>query len=122
MRRDQRITKGEGFAAARREGKSWPDSLLVLMARPNNLALSRFGFSVGERVRSAVVRNRVKRRLREAARLTRVRNRWDLVFIARKNASSADFHRLRHSMAGLLKRAGVLDASLQSPISSSKVN
>ncbi len=108
MRKDQRLTKTTDFAAARRDGKSWSDNLLVLMARRNNLDVARFGFSVGRRVGKAVVRNAVRRRVREAARLAPVRNGWDLVFVARRDAASADFHQLRRSLTDLLRRSGML--------------
>ena len=109
MRKDRRLRKSREFAAVRREGKSWSDRLLVLIARPNGLDITRFGFPVGKRIGNAVVRNKVKRRLREVARLTEIQEGWDLVLIARKDASSADFHRLRSSMTRLFKRAGILD-------------
>ena len=57
------------------------------------------------------MRNRVKRRLREAASANHVREGWDLLFIPRKDAASVDYHRLRRSVAALLKRAGVLNAA-----------
>ncbi len=115
MQKDQRLRKAADFAAIRREGKSWADRLLVLVARPNNLDVTRFGFSVGRRVGKAVARNKVKRRLREAARLTPVRNGWDVVFIARQEASSADFQRLNRSVESLLRRAGLLENETGQP-------
>ncbi len=111
MRKDQRLTRARDFEAARRHGRSRSDSLLVLVTRPNDLEVTRFGFSVGRRVGKAIVRNKVKRRLREVARITQVQKGWDLVFIARKGAASTDFHRLRRSTTTLLRRAGVLDTS-----------
>lgn len=108
MRKEQRLTKSRDFDLVRKEGRSWADRYLVLVARPNDMGVSRFGFAVGKRIGKAVVRNKTKRRLRESARLTPVKAGWDLVVIARKDASSADFHQLRHSMTSLLRRAGVL--------------
>ena len=84
------------------------DRFLVLVARPNDLGVTRVGYSVGRRIGKAVVRNKAKRRLREAVRLTPVQDGWDLVFIARKEASLADFHRLSRSVTGLCRRAGIL--------------
>jgi ribonuclease P protein component len=115
MRKDQRLTKTKDFAAVRGKGRAWSDRLLVLLARRNGLGVTRFGFSVGRRVGGAVVRNRVKRRLKETARVAQVRQGWDLVVVARKDASSADFRKLAHSLTRLLDRAEVLHA-LPKPI------
>ena len=111
MLKERRLTRPQDFAAARRHGRSWSNGLLVLSARRNDLELSRFGFSVGRRVGKAVVRNRVKRRLREIARKTEVSEGWDLVVAARSQASDASFAALRQSMTGLLRRAGLLDSA-----------
>lgn len=108
MRKEQRLRKSKDFVAVRREGRSWANRLLVLGARPNGLGVTRFGFSISKRVGKAVVRNKVKRRLREAARLANVRNGWDIVFIVRKDASVADYHRLDGAMRNLLDRANLL--------------
>ena len=104
-----RLTKSRDFAAARREGKSWANNTLVLIARRTDADGCRFGFSVSKRVGNAVVRNRVKRRLREIAR-TGVAPRiegggWDFVVIARKDAADADYQRLNRSLERLFKRA-----------------
>ena len=113
MRKDQRLTRATDFAAVRRIRRSWSDGLLALKARPNDLKVSRFGFSVGRRLGKAVVRNQIKRRLREAAGLARAEGGWDLVVIVRKQASSSDFHQLSRSLTMLLRRAGVLAGSDQ---------
>jgi ribonuclease P protein component len=55
-----------------------------------------------------VVRNRVKRRLREAARSLPVRPGLDIVIGARKTAAEADYARLRDALASLLKRSKAL--------------
>ena len=108
MQSVQRLSKAVDFAAVRRDGRSWADRLVVLIACPNRLEVSRAGFAVGKRIGKAVVRNKIKRRLREAARLSGVGGGWDLVLIARKDASSADFHSLNRSVTSLSRRAGIL--------------
>ena len=84
--------------------------MVVLKALPNELGSNRYGFSVGKRLGNAVVRNRVKRRLREGARLTPTKEGWDMVFIARRPAASADYHTLRDAVEELLGRARLLDS------------
>ena len=55
MRKDRRLKKSGEFAAVRKEGRSWADRVLVLLARRNGLPVSRFGFAVGRGVGNAVV-------------------------------------------------------------------
>lgn len=115
MRREQRLRKSRDFALVRREGRSWPGRLLVLVARPNGLDLARFGFSVSKRVGNAVTRNRVKRRLREAARLSDVSPGWDILLIARADAGGAGYHELERSMTNLFRRAKLLRPHRKTP-------
>ncbi len=111
MNKERRLRSSGDFVAVRRDGRSWADGLLVLVSRRNILDVTRFGFIVSKRVGNAVVRNKVRRRLKEAARLSQVQCGWDLVFIARQGASSADYQELSGSVKGLLTRANVLDGS-----------
>ncbi|MBM3934036.1 MAG: ribonuclease P protein component [SAR202 cluster bacterium] len=108
MPRERRLTKSSDFGALRAENRSWSDRLLVLRVKRNGLGVSRAGFSVGKRIGNAVTRNRAKRRMREAVRLTPVQQGWDFVFIARNGVVEADFKEICSSVESLLKRAGLL--------------
>jgi ribonuclease P protein component len=108
MRAREYLTKSEQYAVVYEKGSSWADGKLVVKALPNGLAWSRYGFSVGRRVGGAVVRNRLKRRLREVLRSVRLAPGWDIIFIARPPAGSADFDGLGKSVGGLLSRAKLL--------------
>jgi ribonuclease P protein component len=70
----------------------------------------RVGFSVSKKVGKAVVRNRVKRRLREAVRheLPSIRPGTDLVFIARSAAAEASYWEIAEAVQAALRRAGAL--------------
>lgn len=109
MRKEQRLRKAKDFAAVRRDGRSWADKPLVLAARRNGLGVTRFGFIIGKRIGNAVVRNRIKRRLKEISRLTDVQEGWDIVFIARSDATSADYQILSSSARELFRRARLLN-------------
>jgi ribonuclease P protein component len=108
MQGKEYLTKSEQYAMVYEKGSSWVSGLVVMKALPNGLAWSRYGFSISRRVGKAVVRNRVKRLLREILRSAPVEPGWDIVFIARSPAAGADFASLEKSVQGLLSRAGLL--------------
>ncbi len=108
MRGKEHLTKPEQYALVYDKGSSWVNSLMVMKALPNGLDFSRYGFSVSKRVGRAVVRNKVKRRLREILRLAPLKAGWDIMFIVRPVAAAADYIKLRKSVEGLLSRAYLL--------------
>ncbi len=115
MGKEHRLTSSKDFAAVRSRGRSWSDRMLVLGARRNSLNVSRVGFSVGKRNGNAVVRNRLKRRLREAVRRIPLRDGFDIVLVARRGAASADFDGLCRSLEQLSERARVTEPSRRNP-------
>ena len=108
MRGEGYLTKPEQYALVYNKGNSWVSDLTVLKALPNELTLSRYGLSVSRRVGKAVARNRVKRQFREILRLTPLQPGWDIIFIARPAAATADYASLRKSVNNLLFQAQLL--------------
>ena len=89
--------------------------MMVLCATGNDRSYRRFGFVVSKRVGKAVVRNRVKRLLREAVRARRsdVAPGWDLVLIARTSIVGADLGRVEEALDSLLWRARLIEKPSQ---------
>jgi ribonuclease P protein component len=110
--RHLRLRRSQDFDTVRREGSRWQGRGLTLNARPNDLPHSRYGFVVSGRVGNAVVRNRIKRRLREAIRgwLPALAGGYDVVLIAHAPAAQASYHELEAETGKLLRRAGILAA------------
>ncbi len=86
------------------------NSCLVLYARPNRLGINRVGITVGKKLGHAVVRNRIRRRLREAYRLNegQFQPGWDIVVVGRHKALTCDFVSLQNAYLALAKKAGIL--------------
>lgn len=88
---------------------------LVLYARKNRQNTNRVGVTVGKKLGKAVIRNRVRRRLREVYRLNEQKfcPGWDIVVVARSRCISADFQTLTQSYLALAKKAGILAEDAQ---------
>lgn len=89
------------------EGKSWVHSLLVLVARPNGLDLSRVGVTASRKLGGAAARNRAKRLMREAARrlYPQLESGWDVMLVARARILQAQEPQVEQALASLLKQA-----------------
>lgn len=106
MQKAYRIRKNGQFHYVFRKGKSMGTYLLSLVyVRAGKLQV---GFAVNKKVGHAVVRNRVKRRLRECFRqqIPSLKNGF-YVFVARPEAADATYWQLEQAMRSLLKRHGL---------------
>ena len=83
---------------------------LVLYARKNRTGTNRVGITVGKKLGHAVVRNRVRRRLREVYRLNedKFQPGWDIVVVARTRAIYAEFAQLVDAYMTAAQKAGIL--------------
>lgn len=108
MNRERRLTRRREFDVVLREGQAWSTPLFTVRALPNGREVTRFGFIVSRRLGKAVVRNRVKRRLREICRQLTFRPGWDIVIIAREPAKTTDFWELKLALEEIFRQAGLL--------------
>ncbi|TMD16201.1 MAG: ribonuclease P protein component [Chloroflexi bacterium] len=90
MRRRLRLRSSRDFDRVLRAGRRMGTACLTAYVRDNESGLPRIGLAVSRRLGNAVVRNRIKRRLR--ARRSRAGR--DVVIVARAGAIEADAARL----------------------------
>ena len=105
-----RLKRTSDVALVRQQGQSWRHPLLILLIRANGQEISRFAFVASRFVGKAVVRNRVKRLLREAVRhhLPHIATGWDCLLIARVGLSQASLAEVNSAVVQLLTRAHLL--------------
>ena len=109
MKREQRLRSAADFQRVRDQSpRVWPHRLLVLHVAPNDLDRARVGITVSGRVGNAVVRNRIRRRLREAlrARFDSLAAGHDVLVVARPPSAQASWLELDAALETVLQRAG----------------
>lgn len=82
------------FLRVYKTGEVFTGRLLVLYFRKNREGINRLGITVSKKVGCAVVRNRVRRLIKENYRLNegKIRQGYDIVIVSRVRAAGADFH------------------------------
>lgn len=100
---------GTEIRAVRRRGRTRRARLLRLYALRTTRGQTRLALTVSGRLGKAVVRNRLRRRLRELVRLTLpvVPDSWDLLLIAHREATAASFWDLQADVYRLWRRTGL---------------
>ena len=107
----RRLTRASEYERVKRDGVTRRGKLLMLNVAPmDNSGPWRVGVVTSRRVGGAVVRNRVRRRLREIVRQHQHAlpgGCW-MVLVARPDAANASYQQLEHEWLRLARRASIL--------------
>lgn len=107
MADQQKLRKNYEFKKVYNEGRYYVEKFVVMYIILNNSASNRVGFSVSKKVGNSVVRNRVKRLMKEAYRHNGVSMKlgYDMVFTARVGSGAADYSQIEKNIKSILKKA-----------------
>ncbi|CQR45800.1 Ribonuclease P protein component [Paraliobacillus sp. PM-2] len=114
MKKTYRIKKNEEFQDVFKNGKSFANRQLVIYFLDNpKQPHFRIGLSVSKKIGNAVVRNRVKRYLRQAflELKEQVDPSFDIVIIARVPTKEMDYHQVKKSLKHVLSKTELLKRS-----------
>ena len=106
----QSLKQNHLFRRLYRRGTSSAGRYVVVYCRKNGLSYNRLGLNVGTKVGHAVVRNRVRRRLREAYRLSESQfvSGYDIVIVARTRAADAAYQDLAEGLMAASRKLGLI--------------
>ena len=111
MKKATTLKQNYEFRRVYNKGKSGVSALLVVYARPNRGGRNRLGVTVSTKLGKAVVRNRVRRRLREIYRLSQpeLKQGYDVVLVARARAVAASYSELARAYRRICAKLELLE-------------
>ncbi len=103
------IKENSDFKRAYYKGKSVIRKRIVVYYRKNRLNVTRLGITVSTKVGKAVLRNKIRRFVRESFRLLPGKiNGYDIVIVARRASAFASFCDINKDMESALNECSLL--------------
>ncbi len=104
------LKKNTEFKRVYAKGNSLANYYLVLFFLKNEYGRNRIGFLASKKVGNSVVRNRARRLIKESFRQysSKLREGYDIVFIARANIKNSAFKDVDKAMYSILKKSKLL--------------
>lgn len=111
LKKEYRVKKNKEFQEAFKKGKSFANRQFVVYSlEKQGQEHFRIGLSVSKKIGNAVVRNQIKRYIRQAflEMENDLHNHFDYIIIARKPVADMGFHDIKKSLIHVLKLSKVL--------------
>ena len=114
MKSTETLKRNYEFTRVYRKGKYLPGRHAVVHFLRRPKGPNRLGVTVGKGVRTSVLRNRLKRLLRESFRQIegRLSGGFDIVLVAKAGSEAPPYREMERDVKGLLARAGLLETEM----------
>lgn len=107
------LKKDQDFKSVYRNRKTYGNRNFTLYIRPNHTNQVRIGFSISKKVGNAVVRNRIKRRLKMLYRdhCKELKPGYDLVLVVKNNVADLSFPQLKSAFIHIMRVSRMTNTS-----------
>lgn len=104
-----RLRNSREFKKIYSGGKNYWNRNLILYVKKNHMENSRVGYSITKKIGNSVVRNKIRRRMKEIYRLNfdNIKDGYDLIFIPKKNIVDISYREMESAMIHILKLSKV---------------
>ncbi len=111
MKKTISLNKNSEFKKIYRIGKTIVNKYLVIYYKRNNQGINRLGITINKKVGKAVVRNRIKRLIKENYRLMEdnIKEGYDIIIVSRIRIKYIDYKKMNISMNELFKKANLIN-------------
>ena len=110
LKKENRLTKRKDFERVYKKGRGIKADSLFLKILENEQEATRIGIVISKKVsKRAVIRNKIKRRIREIVKKNNFLPGFDLVIITYPQIKEKDFHQLEIEINQLFKKAKCLN-------------
>lgn len=101
--------KNKEFQNVFKKGQGFLGKFLRIKVAKNDLDETRLGFIVSLKIsKKAVIRNKIKRRLREIVRITETKPGYDIVVAVKPEIVDKNYQEIKKELVNLLKNAKIL--------------
>lgn len=107
MKKENRIKKRKEFNYIFKNGETFSSKYVTLLTTHSKLNKFKVGFSAGKKVGKANVRNKVKRRIKEAVFKQRenLKPKTNYIFVAKSGSSEASYLEIYNCVALLIEKS-----------------
>lgn len=109
MKQIDSLKENYEFRRVYKRGKTSADSFVAVYKLKNYKKTSRLGVTVSNKIGKAVIRNKIRRRIKNSFHGFAIKEGFDLVIVARTRANSASYAQIEKSIKFNLKKIGAID-------------
>ncbi len=112
MKNTLSLNRNTLFKRAYSKGKSYANKYLAVYVLPGKQGFNRLGITVSKKIGCAVLRNKVRRRIKESYRLSEdiIKTGHIIVIVARMASASADYHKINSALLHIMRKLELLES------------